>query len=88
MSETPSLHEMLTATINEYLARNGGGIPTGFLYAVNYIDADGSAVNEFGCMEEQSPVLSSGLLAYLSKVCDAWVTDALFGCECEDEECE
>lgn len=87
MSEQPSLHEMLTETINAYLQQTGGGIPNGFIYAVNYIDSDGLSNNDIGCMEEQSPVLSSGLLSYLSKVCDVWVEDALHvnGCACGSE---
>lgn len=84
MDQLPSLHEMLTETINSYLAQTGGGIPNGFIYAVNYIDSDGDTNNEIGCMEDQSPVLSAGLNSYLSAVTEAWVQRALFGHECED----
>lgn len=88
MSELPSLHEMIAETVSAYLAQTGGGIPNGFIYAVNYIDSDGGQCNEIGCMDEQSPVLSSGLNSYLTAVCNAWVQQALFGRDCEDEECE
>lgn len=88
MSETPSLHEFVTESVNAYLAATGGGIPNGFIYAVNYIDSEGVQNNQIGCMEDQSPVLSAGLLAYLKAVVDAWVDQALFDCDCEDEECE
>lgn len=90
MSEQPSLHEMIAETVNSYLAQTGGGIPNGFIYAVNYIDFEGATNNEVGCMDEQSPVLSAGLNSYLSAVTEAWVQRSLFGCDCdcEDEECE
>ena len=89
MTETPTLHEYIGRAIYQYLADTGGGIPNGFIYAVNYVDSDGATNNDIGCMEDQSPVLSSGLLAYLQAVCDAWVGDALFGgCDCENEDCD
>ena len=84
MSETLSLHEYVTKAIDLYLRKNGGGIPNGFIYAVNYIDAEGTVNTEIGCMDEQSPVLSSGLNAYLTAVCEAWVQDELFSFEDED----
>ena len=63
-----------------------GGIPNGFLYAVNYVNADGQTCNEVGCMEDQSPVLSAGLDSYIHAVSEAWVQMALFGCD--DPDCE
>lgn len=38
MDDMPSLHEFISEAVNSYLAQTGGGIPNGFVYAVNYID--------------------------------------------------
>ena len=85
MSESLSLHEYVTKAIDLYLAKNGGGIPNGFVYSINYIDANGTSNYEVGAMDEQSPMISAGLTAYLSAVSEAWVADAMFG-DFEDED--
>ena len=87
MSDPLSLHEYVEKAIYKYLRKNGGGIPNGFVYAINYIDADGASNYEVGCMEDQSPMISAGLTAYLGAVSEAWVQDAMFG-SFEDEEIE
>lgn len=85
MAESLSLHEYVTEAIDLYLRKNGGGIPNGFVYAINYIDADGTSNYEVAAMEDQSPMISAGLTAYLSAVSEAWVQDAMFG-DFEDED--
>lgn len=89
MSETPSLRQRITETINEYLAQNGGGIPNGFIYSIGYINGDGINTVEIGAMDSQSPMLSAGLLAYLNTVIDEAVAGAVLGacdCGCDDED--
>lgn len=92
MSETKELREFIAGAVDEYLRQEGGGIPNGYLYAVNYVNSDGQTCNEVGCMEDQSPVLSAGLDSYIHAVTEAWVQMALFGCsdpDCEDcDDCD
>ena len=84
MSEAVSLHELLTETFQEYLGANGGGIADGFIYAIRYINSEGKTINELGCMNQQSVLLSAGLSQYLGAVVAAWVNDELFGDEEDD----
>lgn len=84
MSEAVSLHQTITAAVQEYLGANGGGIADGFIYAIRYVNSDGKSINELGCMDGQSTLLSAGLNHYLGSVIGAWVNDELFG-EDEDE---
>ena len=84
MSEAVSLDETLTVAFREYLGDNGGGIADGFIYAIRYVNSDGKVMNELGCMDGQSTMLSAGLSHYLGTVVAAWVNDELFG-EDDDE---
>jgi hypothetical protein len=84
VSEAVSLHEKLTEAFQEYLASKGGGIADGFIYAIRYINSEGKAVNELGCMNQQSVLLSAGLSQYLGAVVAAWVNNELFGEDDDD----
>lgn len=85
MSEAVSLHGVITDAFQKYLGENGGGIADGFIYAIRYINSDGKAISELGCMDGQSTVLSAGLSQYLGTVVAAWVNDELFDGEDDDE---
>jgi hypothetical protein len=85
VSEAVSLHEKLTQAFRDYLGNNGGGIADGFIYAIRYVNSDGKVMNELGCMDGQSTMLSAGLSQYLGTVVAAWVNDELFGEDDDDE---
>lgn len=86
MTETPTLQELIAETVNAYCAQNGGGIPLGFLFAIQRIDSDGASNIHLGCMDGQSPLASAGLLAYLDQTVRIEIEDDLYGCECPDDE--
>lgn len=79
MPESRTLHDMLTETVNNYLLETGGGIPNGFVYAIQFIDGNGSVNNALGCMSGQSTLLSAGMVTYLDTASRRWVEEALFG---------
>lgn len=82
------LSDFIAGAIDDFMKQGGGGIPNGFLYAVNYVNAEGRTCTEVGCMDDQSPVLSSGLNAHLEEVTKAWVQMSLFGCDCDCVDCD
>lgn len=88
MVETPTLHEMIAETVSNFCAQNGGGIPLGYIFAVQRIADDGSSNIHLGCMDGQTPLVSAGLLGYLDATIRIEIEDDLYGCECDDEECE
>lgn len=86
MSETPMLHELISETVSAYCAQNGGGIPLGFVFAIQRIDSDGVSNVHLGCMDGQSPLTSAGLVAYLDHTVRIEIEDDLFACECPEGE--
>jgi len=88
MAELPTLHEMIAETVSAYCAQNGGGIPLGYVFAAQRIAEDGSSNIHIGCMDGQTPMVSAGLAAYLNKVVEMEIEDDMYGCDCEDGECD
>lgn len=66
-----SLRDAVVAAIQDWAASNGGGFPTAFVFAVDYVDSDGENVLLISEMENQSTQRSMGLATYL----DAWYRD-------------
>ena len=91
--EVGTMLAAITAAIEDFLARKGGGLQTGFVYAVDVIDADGSSVRYLGSPNDQELYRSLGLTEYLRKYLDLEVADEIgaqaagpCSCdECEDE---
>ena len=67
MDETPTLRSTIEGAVSAYCSENGFGIPTGFVYCVSRIDADGENVLTLGAMEQQTTAASLGLTRYLEK---------------------
>lgn len=86
MHDGPSLHELIAETVSAYCAQNGGGIPIGYVFAVQRIDGGGVERIHIGCMDGQSPILSAGLSTYLDTTVRLDIEDDLFACECEDDD--
>lgn len=87
MTESPTLHEMIAKTVDEFCAVNGGGIPLGYVFAIQRIDSNGASNIHLGCMDNQSALTSAGLLAYLDLTVHMEIEDDLYGCDCpEDDE--
>lgn len=67
MDEKPTLQEVLSDAIHAYCAKDGFGIPSGFIYCVSRIDSEGRQVLTLGSGEDQGTHTSLGMAAYLTK---------------------
>lgn len=86
MQDQTTLHEMISECVSAYCAQQGGGIPLGFIFAVQRIDEQGASNIHLGCMDGQSPMVSAGLSAYLEQTVRIEIEDDLYGCECDDDD--
>lgn len=71
MSSDNSLRDVLVEAIQGWAAENGGGFPTAFCIALDYVNADGENVLLVSEMDNQPTQRSMGLVTYL----DTWYKD-------------
>lgn len=90
--EVGTMRAAITAAIEDFLARKGGGFQTGFVYAVDVVDTDGQSAIYIGGPLEQPTYRSLGLTKYLDKWYDVEARELIeqaagpSSCdECEDD---
>lgn len=66
MSRADELAARIEKTVGEWLAEHGGGMPTGFVAAVTFLDEDGDPGWCSTVMPGQSGVLTMGILRWVS----------------------
>lgn len=66
-----SLRDVVIRAIQDWAASNGGGFPTAFVFAVDYVDSNGEESLLISEMQNQSTQRSMGLVTYL----DTWYRD-------------
>lgn len=71
MSSESSLRDVVIEAITNWASDNGGGFPTAFVFAVDYINQDGEPELVISQMDNQSTQRSMGLSTYL----DQWYRD-------------
>lgn len=71
MSEGKTLGKVVSETIENYLAENGGGFLTGFLFVAETVQADGQPALRVVTPGEQAPHRSLGLTSFAHE----WVKD-------------
>lgn len=65
--DTGTMRESIRQAIEDFLARQGGGFVSAFVYAVDVVDSDGEQVKYLGGPLEQDTSRSLGLSSYLDK---------------------
>lgn len=84
-----TLNDRILAALQEHAAENGGGIVTGFVCAVGFINSDGDHTAGFATLDEQATPMSLGLVEYAHE----WFLDdarqaiqAAYVCECDEDD--
>ena len=67
MTSDNSLRGTILAAIEEWSSANGGGFPTAFVIALDYVDASGENALAISQMNDQTAQRSLGLVTYLDE---------------------
>ena len=65
MTSDASLREFISVAVNDWTSANGGGFPTAYVVAVDYVDEEGASCLAVCDMENQTIQRSMGLSTYL-----------------------
>lgn len=65
MSESPTLRECIESAVGEWMAVHGGGMASGYVMAVSYVDGGGKNRTSVVAPTDQPTHYSMGLARYL-----------------------
>lgn len=76
---SPDLADRISATINQWLADNGGGMPTGFTTIVDYFGNDGEPAWSIAHADGQTVSTTLGLLRWATIATERDARDYMAG---------